>query len=595
MTSLLAPFLAVLLLIPTGPDPIAGIWTGDITTPGRSLELVIHMTSTGKNTWTGSIDTPSQKSFGIPLSSVQFDGHELIAQCDVTKATWTATLQDGGTELHGTWRQRGASLPLNCTRSPSPASIPPPLARELIGTWEGTLDVGVVQLRLVIGLQRNSPTTVAGYMVSPDQSPEQIPIGRVDWVSDRTVRILIGSIAASFDATLSPSNDTLAGTFTQGGAPFELSLSRVEKPTRVHRPQEPTPPFPYHVEEVTYRNEPGDVTLAGTLTTPKGAGPFPAAILITGSGGQDRNEEIFQHKPFWVIADHLTRRGIAVLRVDDRGIGGSSAGPHPGTATTFDFAGDVEAGVDFLTKRSNIGPVGLIGHSEGGIIAPIVAERNGDIAFIVLMAGTGVRGDALLISQNELLLRAMGSDEEEVAASRRTQRALFDVVLNESLSSDDAEIQLRAIIKADPEFAEASEEEQRAGMEQAVAQLSLPWMRTFVRHDPAPILAKVTCPVLAINGELDLQVPVKQNLDAIAAALKEGGNPDWTVRAFPGLNHLFQHSETGLVSEYGQIEETISEEVLGFIADWIAVRFLGQQEPEIRRLGARFRRVRAAA
>lgn len=576
MTHLIATLLSMLLAGPTNPDPIAGVWKGSITTPGVGIEVLVHITPTGPNTWTGSIDTPLQHSFGIPLSSVRFDEGELIVECDVTKATWTARLEDGNQELRGTWTQRGGSFPLNCSRTPTPAPIPSTLSRELIGIWEGTLDVGAVQLRLVIGLQRNSPTTVAGYMVSPDQSPKQIPIGRVDWVSDRTVHILIGSIAASFDATLSPSNDTLAGTFTQGGAPFELSLSRVEKPTTAHRPQEPTPPFPYQVKEVTYRNEPGDVTLAGTLTTPQGAGPFPAAILITGSGGQDRNEEIFQHKPFWVIADHLTRRGIAVLRVDDRGIGGSSAGPTPGTATSFDFAGDVEAGIAFLAKRPDIGSIGLIGHSEGGIIAPIVAERDVDVAFIVLMAGTGVRGDALLASQSALLMRAMGSDEEEITASRLTQRALFDVVLNKSLSSDEAEIQLRAIIKADPEFAEASEEEQRAGMEQAIAQLTLPWMQTFIRHDPSPILAKVTCPVLAINGELDLQVPVKQNLDAIAAALKKGGNPDWTVRAFPGLNHLFQHSDTGLVSEYGQVEETISEEVLDFIADWIAVRFLGE-------------------
>ncbi|MDP6478800.1 MAG: alpha/beta fold hydrolase [Phycisphaerales bacterium] len=595
MTSLLAAILAVLLHTVTTPDPLAGIWTGDLVTPNGGIALRIHITPTGTNTWTGSIDTPSQGSFGIPLSSVRFDGHTARIGCATTDATWTATLGEGGKELRGTWVQRGGSFPLSCTRGPAPPEIPPALARQLIGTWEGTLDVGAVQLRLVIGLQRNSPTTIAGYLVSPDQSPDQVAIGRVDWASDRSVRILIGTVGASFDATLSTSGGTLEGMFTQGGVPFELSLLRVESASTVNRPQEPTPPFPYQVEEVTYRNEIGDVTIAGTLTVPDGEGPFPAAILITGSGGQDRNEEIFQHKPFWVIADHLTRRGIAVLRVDDRGIGGSSAGPHPGTATTFDFAGDVEAGVDFLTKRPNIGPVGLIGHSEGGIIAPIVAARSSSVAFIVLMAGTGVRGDVLLVSQNETLMRAMDADDDEVAASGRLQRALFDIVGDDALSADETEVHLRTLIEADPDFAEAPESERAAGMKQALAQLKSPWIRAFVRYNPAPTLAKVTCPVLAINGELDLQVPHTQNLDAIAAALTKGGNTDWTVRAFPGLNHLFQHSETGLVSEYGQIEETISEEVLDFIADWIAVRFLGQQGPEIRRLGARFHRVRVAA
>lgn len=568
-----------------GPDPIAGVWTGDLATPGGGIELIFHITSTGPNTWTGSVDTPSQGSFGLPLSSVQFGGQTLLAQCDATKATWTATLEAGDTTLRGTWTQRGASYPLTCTRSPSPAPMPPTLARELIGTWEGTLDVGAAQLRLVIGLQRNAPTTIAGYLVSPDQSPEQIAIGRVDWASDRSVRILIGALGATFDATISQTGDALEGTFTQGGAPFELTLRKVEHASTVNRPQEPSPPFPYQVEEVTYRNESGGVTLAGTLTVPDGAGPFPAAILITGSGPQDRNEEIFQHKPFWVIADHLTGRGIAVLRVDDRGVGGSSAGGNPGTATSFDFAGDVEAGLDFLATRADIGPVGLIGHSEGGIIAPIVAARTPGVAFIVLMAGTGVRGDVLLVSQNEAIMRAMDADDDEVTASRRLQRGLFDIVGDESLTADETEVHIRAIIEADPDFADATATERAAGMKQALAQLTSPWIRAFVRHDPAPTLAAVPCPVLAINGELDLQVPHRQNLDAIAAALTKGGNPDWTVRAFPGLNHLFQHSETGLVSEYGQIEETISEEVLDFIADWIAQRCLGQQKPLIRKLG----------
>ncbi len=316
--------------------------------------------------------------------------------------------------------------------------------------------------------------------------------------------------------------------------------------------------------------------MAGTLTLPKGEGPFPAAILITGSGGQDRNEEIFEHKPFWVIADHLTRAGIAVLRVDDRGIGGSSRGEASVAATSFDFAGDVGAGMDFLQRHARIAPdkIGLIGHSEGGIIAPIVATQRDDVAFAVLLAGTGVRGDYLLVMQNEAIMRASGIDEGTTSAALESQKNLFAIVSDATLSSQEMEQALTQAIQKDEEFMAASAEEQEQGLKVALAQLANPWMVAFIRHDPATVLRKVSCPVLALNGELDLQVPSKANLDAIAKALKVAENADYTTRAFPGLNHLFQHCETGLITEYGEIEETFSVEVLEVMSAWIRLRVL---------------------
>ena len=559
---------------------IEGIWTGEIQASSGATQVIMHITSTGPTTWTGSVDTPSQDSYGIPLSHVSFSDSTLTVMCDVTNAIWVAKLDSKTDELRGEWTQRGMSLPLTCTHTPSPPPMPTTLAGQLIGTWEGMLNVGVVQLRLVLHLERNSPTTIAGYMISPDQSPEEIPIGRIDWTTSRALNILLGGIGSTFDVSLSDANNVLTGTFSQGGATFDISLKRVEVASIIKRPQTPQPPFPYDSIEVTYQNAANDITFAGTLTTPRSSGPFPAVLMITGSGGQDRNEEIFQHKPFWVIADALTRRGIAVLRIDDRGVGGTSTqlgqATNPGTATTFDFANDVEAGVAFLSARDEIGKIGLIGHSEGGVIAPLVAARDNRVAFIVLLAGTGVRGDRLLVSQNRLLMQAMGADDEAIESSRRMHRALWDVVLDESLTADESVVHIRSIIESDPEFAAAPEDERAAGMKQALSQLTSPWIRAFARYDPAPTLSKVSCPVLAINGEVDLQVPYKANLDAIAAALKKGNNNDYTIRAFPGLNHLFQHSESGLVSEYGQIEETISQEVLDFIADWISVRFLPQ-------------------
>ena len=571
------PILATIVINATAlasPTP-AGVWKGDIAAPGQRIGVVVHLYEGFGGDWFGSIDTPSQGSFGLPLSSVQVDGGHVIAACDITGATWDATLAPGGDELNGTWTQRGGELPLNCERVGGSPPVPGPLRADLAGTWEGPLSVGAVQLRVVLVLTPYSATTMGGYMVSPDQSPDRIPVGRVDWVADRAVRVLVGSVAAAFDVILSPEKTALTGTFTQGGTPFGIELLRVQEQSVINRPQNPQPPFPYAAEEVSYRSESGNVTLAGTLTIPEGTGPFPAALMITGSGAQDRNEEIFQHKPFWVIADHLSRRGIAVLRVDDRGVGESTTDANPNDDTSHDFARDVEAGVDFLRSQPRINPdaIGLIGHSEGGVIAPIVASRNPDVAFIILMAGTGVRGDELLLAQTAAIMQADGASDDELTATAHTNRKLFATLLDESLEPAEAERQMRAVIEADPAFAMATPEEQQAGMALAIAQLNTPWMKAFAQHDPTTSLKLVTCPVLAINGELDLQVPWQQNLPAIKAALESGGNTDVTTRTFPDLNHLFQHSETGLISEYGQIEETISPEVLDLLAVWINERF----------------------
>ena len=327
------------------------------------------------------------------------------------------------------------------------------------------------------------------------------------------------------------------------------------------RPQDPKAPFPYRQEEVTYPSKEPGIKLAGTLTFPASGGPFPAALLITGSGAQNRNEEIMGHKPFLVLADSLTRRGIAVLRVDDRGVGGSSAGPP--TATSLSFAQDVLAGESYLKSRPEINPnrIGLIGHSEGGIIAPMVAAQSPDVAFIVLMAGTGVKGEEVLTEQGKLVMRANGASEELIQENSKVQKMLFDVIKSTS-DSEAAEKQTReSLATVNPIIRDA-----------ALAQLKMalsPWMRYFVTYDPQPALEKVKCPVLAINGEKDLQVPPGQNLPAIEKALRAGGNKDFKTIELPGLNHLFQTCKTGSIAEYSQIDETISPVALDLISSWI--------------------------
>jgi pimeloyl-ACP methyl ester carboxylesterase len=339
------------------------------------------------------------------------------------------------------------------------------------------------------------------------------------------------------------------------------------------RPQEPTKPYPYAEDAVTYENKKAGVRLAATLTVPRGPGPFPAALLITGSGLQDRDESVFGHKPFLVLADYLTRRGVAVLRADDRGAGQSTG--DFATATSADLAEDAAAGVEFLRRREEVDPrrIGLIGHSEGGLIAPMLAARSDGIAFIVLLAGQGLPGDEVLVSQGELLLKAAGATAERLQRQRDLQARLFALVKSEP-DKDALARKARAIL--DEEVGKLSEEKPKdaAGLKAAIPgqmqMLTSPWLRYFLTYDPRPALRRVRCPVLALGGTRDLQVDAGTNLPAIEKALRDGGNADVTVKELPGLNHLFQTCATGSLAEYARIEETIAPAVLDLMAAWVA-------------------------
>jgi len=555
---------------------IVGHWRGELVIPSGAVEMVFFVERDGDG-WKGTVDTPAQGIFGLPLTVEAGTGDgAFVLDVPATAGTFEAVLGDGEDELTGEWKQRGATLELTCERHAIPPPFPAALGKKLTGTWEGVLDVGAVELRLVITLEHDQ-TGLHGHMVSPDQGPDEVPITRVDHLEEDPLRICVGSAFVTLIVDLDEEAQELAGTFHQGRGSYPIALARVDAPSTVNRPQEPKPPFPYRAEEVVYENEAAGVTLAGTLTLPEGEGPFPAALMITGSGAQDRDETLFQHKPFWVIADHLTRRGVAVLRVDDRGVGGSTTGDDPESATSEDFVGDVLAGVAFLAKREEIAhdKIGLIGHSEGGVIAPMAAARSKDVAFIVLLAGTGIRGDELLMLQNELISRADGMDEEELQRGLALNRKLFALVLDDTLPSEERKKAMREVVESSPDLSEGKVGEQE--VQAILEQLATPWIQWFLRHDPGPVLEKVRCPVLALNGTLDLQVPCEVNLSTIEAALERGENPDHEVHAFEALNHLFQHCETGQLKEYGHIEETFSLEVLEVLSTWITARFVDER------------------
>ncbi len=441
--------------------------------------------------------------------------------------------------------------------------------KDLTGSWMGKISPGPVSMRVIFNLSYVEGDSLVATLDSPDQGAKGIKLGPVT-LRDKDIKISAGALLAEYNGTIK--NDTLIeGKFTQAGATLDLNLTRLVKEFSLKRPQEPLPPFPYRSEETEFENKQAGIKLSGTLTIPEGKGPFPAVIMITGSGAQNRNEEIMGHKPFLVIADHLSRNGIAVLRYDDRGTGKSQG--NNANATSADLATDVAAALDYLKNRSEIDPasIGLAGHSEGGLIAPILASSRNDVAFIVSLAGPGVKGEDLIHRQNRDISLAMGVDPAEIEKSVEVNRKLYAIIRKEPDNVKAGE-KLRA------EYPKILDKQKVTGKnkEEAIKQvdagfspMALTWIRYFISLDPAVYWEKTRCPVLALNGEKDLQVSAAVNLPAIVKALEKRGNDKVTSVSLPGLNHLFQHSSTGLPSEYGEIEETTSPEVLKIITDWI--------------------------
>lgn len=447
-------------------------------------------------------------------------------------------------------------------------------AQEITGDWNGILEVQGTKLRLVIHIHKEGGK-LSATMDSPDQGANGLPVQSIEFEAS-TLTIKMPNLGMEYTATLNQEGTEFKGMFKQSGLSLPLNLNRKKLAAPlVNRPQHPTAPFPYHAEEVTFKNASANITLAGTLTLPQKAGVFPVVILISGSGPQNRDEELFKHKPFLVIADHLTKKGIGVLRFDDRGVGQSEGDFN--SATSKDFASDVQAGIEYLKTRKEIkkDQIGLVGHSEGGLIAPMVAVDNSDVAFIVMMAGPGVSGEEILVLQQELINRAGGLSKQKIAFHTKITQKVFEL-LKQYKDSKKIKEEIDNFYKK--ELSSLTEDEKKefdGAAPFAITQLdrlTSPWFRFFLSHQPKDALEKVKCPVLAINGAKDLQVDVEQNFPAIEKALKKAGNTDFTMKKLSNLNHLFQTTETGSPSEYGQLEETFSPKALEEISSWILLK-----------------------
>jgi pimeloyl-ACP methyl ester carboxylesterase len=439
-------------------------------------------------------------------------------------------------------------------------------AQDITGSWMGTISFMGKNLRVIFHFKEDENKDITATMDSPDQGVMGVPVKDVMLLDDDLL-IDMPKFKAQYSGKYKKDSLCFVGALEQGSFRLPLKLKkRLTDEPLFNRPQTPKPPFPYLTEEVKIENRKGNLTLAGTLTKPNGNGKYAAVILITGSGPEDRDETIFEHKPFFILSDELTKKGFAVLRCDDRGTA-KSTGVYE-NSTVDDFATDVDAQIDFLKTRKDIDTkkIGLLGHSEGGVIGPLVASRRKDIAFIVMLAGPGIDFFDLLLAQDSLTLKAEGAPREKINESIRMNKELYRILKTEKDSLSSAE-EMKKVIADDFDYKDEI-------VVSTIETLNSRWMRWYISYNPSATLQKIKCPVLAINGDKDVQVPAKTNLDAIEKALMEGGNKKFEVKILHGLNHLFQLCKTGAFSEYSTIEETMSPIVMNTIDEWMEKNIL---------------------
>jgi uncharacterized protein len=548
----------------TNAPTLAGTWAGTLQAGDSVLHLVLHIAKGNGDSLRATLDSLDQGVYGIEALVAQ-TGSNLKVEVPSVRVSYEGTISADRAAIEGTWSQGGAALPLVFQRQAQAASAkrPADAVSPAEGVWQGILETNGMRFRLQLHVAHDAQGKLTATLDSIDQGISGFPAANVIQ-TESAVHFGLAAVNGVYDGTLNATGDLISGTLQQSGTSSALNFKRSDQIPELRRPQTPVKPYPYREVELTFANAKAGVSLAGTLTIPRGPGPFPAAILLAGSGPLDRDSADSGHRPFLILADHLTRKGVAVLRYDKRGIG-RSKGDYE-NATTADFASDAEAALAFLKGRKEIDgqKIGLIGHSEGGVIAPMIASRSNDVAWIILLAGPATKGAETLLLQSDLIARAAGMTDEQVATSLDFDRQAYNLVRQEKDRAA-LESKLEDLIKVSglgPALPSAF-------LQRQIHWTSSPWFHYFLDYDPAPALQKTKCPVLGVVGEKDLQVPPKENLPLLRKALEQGSNKDFQIVELPRLNHLFQHCYMGLPGESRAIEETFAPEALAAISNWV--------------------------
>ena len=544
-----------------------GTYAGTLQAGEADLHLLLHLSKNENGTLRATLDSLEQGVFAIEATSVSFSNYNLKLEVTSVGARFAGKVSPDHEIIDGEWSQGSASLPLKFHRETrGVAAKPGDAVFPVEGLWQGAIETHGMRLRFQLHVFHDPDGQLIAALDSLDQGVSGLPANHVS-LKDPVFRFEIPSVAGVYEGSLNLAKNEITGKWSQTSADnLPLNFKRSDQTLELRRPQTPQPPFPYREEEVSFESPGQGVTLAATLTLPKGNGPFPAALLIAGSGPQDRDEAIAKHRAFFVIADALARKGIAVLRYDKRGIGKSTG--NTDAATTMDLAADAQAALNYLKSRKEIDAarIGLIGHSEGAIIAPYLAGKSKDVAWLVLLAAPATKGEDTLLNQSELIGRAGGLTDDQIDASLEFDQVAYKLVRQEK-DPDVLSEKLVGLVKDSGLDAALPP----AALETQLRMLMSPWFRFFLEYDPLPNLKSVKCPVLALYGLKDLQVAAKSNEPLLKQAFEESGNTQVEVKELPELNHLFQHAYMGTPSEYAAIEETFSPEALALLVDW-AVR-----------------------
>jgi len=550
---------------PAQASSIAGDWSGILHVGETELHLLLHLSKDQQGEWHAKVDSLNQAVFGMEASQVAQEEDSLRFEISSVGARFQGKIQADHRTIRGLWEQSGTGLPLKFEkRAAGAAPTSASTVSKAEGTWQGAIEVSNMRMRLQMHIAHDETGQLIASIDSLDQGVSGIPASQVV-EKDNELHFEMSAFQAQYHGTLNASKNEIAGEWLQNDNAEKLNFRRSDKPLELHRPQNPIKPYPYAEEEVSFDSANADATLKGTITTPRGSGPFPAVVLVGGSGPADRDETTAGHKPFLVLADYLTRKGFTVLRYDKRGIA-QSTGSYE-SATLQQLAGDAQSAVAYLKSRKEVDArhLGILGHSEGGILAAIVAKNSSDVNWLVLLATPASNGERTLLRQSELIARTGGLPEDQITRSQQFDRMAYAIVRQEKKPAA-VETKLNELV----EKSGLSASMPPAALQAQFRLMTTPWFRDFLDFEPQPLLEQLQCPVLALNGDRDLQIDADDSVPLLRKAYEKSGNKDFTVLEIEGVNHLFQKAQSGSPALYGAIEETIAPEVLNAIGTWLA-------------------------